>query len=116
MHELALMSDILTLIEEDALQHGIEKIEEIELIVGDLSNVMHDALYMAFDIHKVQGHPLLTDQTLLIVEREKAKSTCGSCNTIYEPDNKFSFCPSCKQPNGEIISGETFIVKSYEGS
>ena len=44
MHEMALMGDILQLVHEDAAARGIEKIEKIELMVGEISNAMPDAL------------------------------------------------------------------------
>ncbi|RBW70962.1 hydrogenase maturation nickel metallochaperone HypA [Bacillus taeanensis] len=116
MHEMALMQDVIAVVEEDAKRMGIKKVKKMELIVGDLSNVLPDALLMAFSIYKADGSTLLTNDAQLIISREKAKAQCSSCKDTYVPGYKLSICPKCEKPNGELIEGETFAVYSYEGS
>ena len=115
MHEMALMNDILQMIQEDAAKHGIIKIEKIELTVGEISNAMPDALMMAFEVFKEQNHHFFTDSSQLIIEIEKAVAECCVCQKRYVPDNRISFCPDCDMPSGKIISGENLQVLSYEG-
>ena len=116
MHEMALMGDILKIIEEDALVKGINKIEKIELIVGEISNAMPDALQMAFSIFKEQNQHFFMETAMLIIHTEEAKAKCVLCETEYTPDQRISVCPQCNFPSGKIISGETFEIISYEGS
>ena len=115
MHEMALMGDILNIIIEDAEQKGIKQFNKIELIVGELSNAMPDALKMAFAIYKEQNPQLFSEDASLHIEHEEALSECVFCQTTYKPDLKISICPSCNMPSGKLISGETFQVLSYEG-
>ena len=115
MHEMALMGDILNIIIEDAEQKGIKQFNKIELIVGELSNAMPDALKMAFAIYKEQNPQLFSEDASLHIEHEEALSECIFCQTTYKPDLKISICPSCNMPSGKLISGETFQVLSYEG-
>lgn len=115
MHELALMGDILNLIGEDAKNQNISKVNEIELIVGDLSNALPDALEMAFDMHKSQGIDFLDKDAKLIIIHEKAKAKCALCGYEYEPEYQISVCPECNMPGGKLIKGETFKVNSYNG-
>lgn len=116
MHEMALMGDILKIIEEDSVEKGIKQIEKIELIVGDISNAMPDALHMAFSIFKEQNASFFSSNAQLIIIKEEAKAKCVLCDTEYIPDAKLTFCPICQFPSGKIISGETFQILSYEGS
>lgn len=115
MHEMALMGDILNLVQEDALTRNIKKLKMIELIVGELSNAMPDALRMAFAIYKEQNPALFTKDAELRIVFEKAEAECIFCHTKYQPDMKISICPTCQMPSGKIIAGETFQVLSYEG-
>lgn len=116
MHEMALMGDILNIIQEDAETRGINQLEKIELTVGELSNAMPDALQMAFAIYKEQNPHLIASEATLLIHMEEAKAECIFCNCHYTPTNRISICPSCNMPSGKLISGETFQVLSYEGS
>lgn len=115
MHEMALMGDILNIIIEDAESKGIKKFNKIDLLVGELSNAMPDALKMAFEIYKEQNQQLFSERASLHIQHEEALSECIFCNTVYKPNLKISICPSCNMPSGKLISGETFQVLSYEG-
>lgn len=115
MHEMALMGDILQIIQEDAFSQGVTRIEKIELTVGEISNAMPDALEMAFEIFKEQNLHFFDEDAQLVIHIEKAEAECIFCAKKYVPDNRISFCPDCEMPSGKIISGESFQVLSYEG-
>ncbi|WP_071459883.1 hydrogenase maturation nickel metallochaperone HypA/HybF [Bacillus massilinigeriensis] len=115
MHEMALMGDILQIIQEDAAGKGIEKIQKVELIVGDISNALPDALEMAFEIFKEQNLHFFEKGARLVIHREEAKAECILCGKEYIPDQKLAFCPDCSMPSGKMVSGETFQILSYEG-
>ncbi|GLH62760.1 hydrogenase maturation nickel metallochaperone HypA [Parageobacillus sp. G301] len=116
MHELALMEEIVRLIEQDAAKRNISSVTKIELLVGELSNVLPEALEMAFDAYKLQKDNRLTKDAQLIIHFERAKAFCPICEQEYEPQSRIVQCPSCLLPSGRIIAGEAFRVLSYEGS
>lgn len=116
MHEMALIGDTLKIIQDDIPKHDISIITEIVLVVGDISNAMPEALEMAFDMYKTQSIPFLSKDCQLVIVREEAKAKCYICETEYQPDKKLTLCPNCHIPSGQLISGETFKVHSYEGS
>lgn len=116
MHEMSLMGDILQLVQEDAAEKGIEKIQKVELIVGEISNALPDALQLAFDIFRDQNLHLFTENAKLVIHREEASAKCVLCNEVYRPSQKIALCPNCQIPSGKILTGETFQVLSYEGS
>jgi hydrogenase nickel incorporation protein HypA/HybF len=116
MHEMALMGDILQLVQEDAANKNIDKIELVELIVGEISNAMPDALSMAFDIFREQNPNAFSKNAKLIIHIEQATAECVLCGEQYRPEQKIALCPNCQVPSGKIVTGETFQVLSYEGS
>lgn len=116
MHEMSIMGDILQLVQEDAAKRGIQKVNKVELIVGEISNALPDALQMAFDIFRGQNLHLFSPNAQLIIHIEAAKAECVICGTEYHPIKKIALCPNCKIPSGKVLAGETFQVLSYEGS
>ncbi|WP_256760121.1 hydrogenase maturation nickel metallochaperone HypA [Cohnella sp. WQ 127256] len=116
MHELALMGDILNLVEKDAKQRGFDSVTGITLLVGILSNAMPDALGMAFDMYKAQRMTMLTEDAALEMLIEEARASCPHCQTTYTPTHRIAICPDCSLPGGQLTTGQSFQVKSYEGS
>ena len=74
MHEMALMGDILQIIQEDAESQGITRIEKVELTVGEISNAMPDALIMAFEVFKEQNQHFIDGDAQLVIHMEKAEA------------------------------------------
>ncbi|UQD51038.1 hydrogenase maturation nickel metallochaperone HypA [Bacillus methanolicus] len=116
MHEMALMEEIVRLIEQDAIKRNIHAVIKVELIVGALSNALPEALELAFDAYKLQKDNRLTEDAQLIIHFERAKAFCPICEQEYEPKSRLVQCPSCMLPSSQITAGETFRVLSYEGS
>lgn len=110
------MSEIIKIVTEDARLKDIKKVNRIELIVGDLSNVLPDALELAFLYFQKVGHGLIDENTELHIIREAAKAKCQTCLREFQPDFRIALCPQCGIVNCQLISGETFRVESYEGS
>ncbi|WP_442600291.1 hydrogenase maturation nickel metallochaperone HypA/HybF [Neobacillus sp. D3-1R] len=113
---MSLMYEIITRICEDARIRGFVKVKQIEVIVGDFSNVLPDALELAFFYFQKEGLDLIDENTKLQLFREMAKSKCLACDFEFEPDYQMALCPKCNQPSCKLISGEAFRVESYEGS
>ncbi|MBA4601825.1 hydrogenase maturation nickel metallochaperone HypA [Thermoactinomyces sp. AMNI-1] len=116
MHEMALMGDILQLVERDAKARNIKQINKIELVVGELSNALPDALEMAFETFRARELAMLTRQSQLVIRKEEARAKCTVCGYEYHPEVRLSICPECGLPSGKLTAGETFKVKLYEGN
>ncbi len=115
MHEMSLMMEVLTFIEKDAMERKMKKVDKVELLVGELSNALPDALMMAFDVLKTQGFSIFEAAAELIIKEEKAKARCETCDIEYTPDQWIAICPTCHQPSGKLISGEALSIQSYQG-
>jgi hydrogenase nickel incorporation protein HypA/HybF len=116
MHEMSLMSEIIQIVSEDAVARGFKKVDKIDLIVGDLSNVLPDALELAFIFFQRQEDSIIDADAKLHIIREAAKARCQTCDCEFNPDYKIALCPRCNLPGSLLVSGETFRVESYEGS
>lgn len=116
MHEMSLISEIIQIVSEDAAARGFKKVNRIDVIVGDLSNVLPDALELAFLFFQRQEGSVINEGTKLHIIREEAKARCQSCKCEFCPDYRIALCPECGIPGSLLVSGETFRVESYEGS
>lgn len=116
MHEMSLMGEVVELVSKDANLRGFTKVEKIDLIVGDFSNALVDALELAFLYFQQLKIGLLDEKSKLHIIREAALAKCQSCLYEFEPDYKIALCPKCHLPTSILIAGETFRVESYEGS
>jgi hydrogenase nickel incorporation protein HypA/HybF len=116
MHEMSLMSEIIQIVSEDAAARGFKKVNKIDVIVGDLSNVLPDALELAFLFFQRQEGSVVDEDTELHIIREAAKARCPACQKEFCPDYRIALCPVCGVPGSLLVSGETFRVESYEGS
>ena len=116
MHEMSLMAEIIHIVADDARARNIHNVREITVIVGDLSNVLADALELAFQYFRKQTPLPITENTELHIIREAAKAQSQSCLLEFEPDYRIALCPSCNELNCLLIAGEAFQVQSYEGS
>lgn len=115
MHEMSLMYEIIQLVSKDAKSRGFRRVKQVQVIVGDLSNVLPDALEAAFFYFRKENLGLLDEYSQLEIVREKATTQCQTCLHEFEPDFRIALCPKCGLLNGLLISGETFRVESYEG-
>lgn len=115
MHEMALMGDIVQTVWDDAQKREFNKVSEIELTVGVLSQAMPEALEMAFTVYKEQYAQIFTKEARLVIELEEAIAKCSDCGNEYVPDRKITFCPECGMVTGHLVQGETFKIKTYEG-
>lgn len=113
MHEISLMQDVMDTLRESAIQHGINRITVVKLVIGKMTMVLPDSLFFAFEALKQDQ--LFSDARLLIDERE-AVCGCQQCNNETPLLNFQNFtCPVCGSSQIEIISGTELHIEYFEG-
>ena len=116
MYEMSLMYEVILLVSKDAKLRGFHNVTQIQVIVGDLSNVLPDKLESAFLYFCTEKAGLVNEQSQLIIIREKATTQCQNCLFTFESDSRIALCPQCHSLDSLVISGETFQVEFYEGN
>lgn len=109
MHELSIISNIVEIATEEVIRAGGEKVEVIELEVGDLTGVELSALKFVWD-SGVQESVLAEAQYL--IHCIPGKGRCSECDTLFEIKEWFDPCPLCGSYQREIVAGKELIVKS----
>ncbi|GIV16507.1 MAG: putative hydrogenase nickel incorporation protein HypA [Armatimonadota bacterium] len=107
MHEFSIADAIVRATQEVVQANGGGKVERIHLRLGELRQVVPDALLFAFDILK-QDTPL--SEASLEWEMVPAQVRCKTCSTEYHPQDVFWECPSCQAIGAEVAAGEELEI------
>jgi hydrogenase nickel incorporation protein HypA/HybF len=111
MHELGVTQQILDIAISKAEEVGARSVNQINLVIGDMSTVIDESVQFYFDF--------LSKDTIfmgakLSFRRIPVQLKCLSCgNTFVPPPDSWS-CPQCRQDGVEVISGKEFYIDSIE--
>jgi hydrogenase nickel incorporation protein HypA/HybF len=111
MHELALMQDLMACAGEIILQRHVTKVNRVFLSVGRFSNVLPDALQLAFESMTQDG---VMKGAELEIGYFPASARCGACGREYAADGFPLGCPGCGSDDFMIISGEEVYLQRME--
>ena len=111
MHELPVVQDMIKTLDKESGEKGIEKIREINLVIGELSGIIGECVQMYFDMLSL-GHSC--EGAKLNFEHVPARLRCDSCGNEF-PHEKSFVCPKCGG-DAKLIkgSGREFLIKSVE--
>ncbi len=109
MHELTLANNILKIIEEHAARQTNGYALEVELIIGELSGVMPEALKGALQA-VLRGTKYAS--TAIHFTEMKALAQCTQCGREISMDGFYAECPKCHHTLFGIIQGKELFVKS----
>lgn len=108
MHELSLLEDVLTIIEDNAESQGYKAVKKVCLEIGALSCVEPEALRFGFDI--VMKNSLAEGATLDIVTMP-GQAICEQCGREIEVFALHTPCPDCRSFSLNIKSGMEMRVR-----
>ena len=112
MHELAITQSIIDLAIETAKREHARTINQIDLVIGDLSSVVDDSVQFYFDILSKET---LAAGATLVFRREPAVALCLDCGvkTPVKPPVP-AFCPQCDSHRIQISGGKDFRMESID--
>lgn len=118
MHEVSVVADLVSAILKELEKYNVEKVEEVTLVIGDLTSLGEEQMEFAYEIvtksTKLEG-------SKLIIEHEKIEVHCDSCGydggvEMLESDYGEHTIPilSCPKCNGHIkvTAGQTCTVRN----
>lgn len=111
MHEMGITESILSIVLDTAKKNGAKKVKEVNLQIGNLTNVVSECVEFYFDII---SKDTIAEGAKLNIERIPVKVKCSQCGNVFSPKDMVFFCPKCKDMGTEIISGKELAVSSIE--
>ncbi|MFC1947023.1 hydrogenase maturation nickel metallochaperone HypA [Chloroflexota bacterium] len=111
MHELSIVESLLALVLEHAEKAEAEKVVGVNLVVGELSGVVQEAVEFYWDF--------LTKETIakearLIFKHVPAQLKCRKCGEVFLSSDHGYVCPKCSEQQVDIIAGRELFVESLE--
>ena len=120
MHEVSVVSDIVSAILKELENYNVERVEEVVLVVGEMTSLGDEQLEFAYEIvtkeTKLEG-------SKLVIEHEKIRVKCKECDyegevRMLESDYGEHTIPilSCPKCNGKVrvTAGQTCMVRNLK--
>ena len=111
MHELSITQNILSLALENAEKAQANKINKINLIIGELTGIVDDCVQFYFEL---LSKDTIAAEATLFFSRPSTRLRCRNCDITFSPDDLLWVCPRCKEQKVEIISGNECYINSIE--
>ena len=111
MHELSITQSIMSIALEQASAAKVNRITKINVTIGELTGIVDECVQFYFEII---SRDTIAAGASLSFERPPAKLRCRQCAAEFSPGESEWLCPTCQQPNVEIVSGRECYVSSLE--
>ncbi len=111
MHEFSIVMNILSIVEENAVNLDAKTVHEIEMDIGELSGVDYDALEFAMQHSKKSE---LLENAKLVINRIPARARCNSCHHEFELNDFYTPCPKCGKFDHDIFQGKELKVRAIK--
>lgn len=109
MHELAIVQNVIAIVEAEAKKQAFQKVISITLRVGELSGIVPECLS---DFFPIASRNTVAEGARLISEAGPAAVRCFACG--YEGKPEKGCCPRCGGSDIKLIAGREFFVESIE--
>lgn len=110
MHELSLIRELFSIIEEEVKKHKKEIVKSVKLKVGTFSGAVPEYLKEAFQIYSVNS---CAEGAKLEIEIEEPIAKCPFCEVRFKPSDILLVCPNCGR-SGKIEKGFEIVLESLE--
>jgi hydrogenase nickel incorporation protein HypA/HybF len=111
MHELSLAMSVREIVEDAAHQNNSEKVNEVNIIVGEFSSVSVEALEFAMEAAKKGS---VFENARINIKSIKTILSCSDCKLETAMEDFVFRCGSCGSGAVTIISGDRMYVESID--
>lgn len=115
MHEMGITQGILAASVDAVKGEGGTRINEIRISVGEMTEVVEDALQFAFEALRAEPDYAMAADAVLLVTHVPASSACPACDgEVFEHGRFDGQCPKCGNPFVEPRSGHELRIDSID--
>jgi hydrogenase nickel incorporation protein HypA/HybF len=111
MHELGITQQVLDIASSKAKEAGALRVNQINLVIGDMSTVIDESVQFYFDF---LSKDTIFQGARLSFRRIPIKLKCEGCGNTFVPLPDSWICPKCRQQAVEVIGGKEFYIDSIE--
>jgi len=111
MHELSITENLLEIALRHARQAQATRIVRLNLVIGELSNVIGESVQFYWDIVSKET---IAAGAELHFEHVPATLRCLNCGHVFPLDGGDFACPRCAQTSVVPAGGDEFRLESIE--
>jgi hydrogenase nickel incorporation protein HypA/HybF len=111
LHEYAVTESILEIVQSEAEQAGGGRVDEITLVIGELTNFVDESIEFYFG---ELSRGTLAEGADLRFQKVEAKAVCSSCHATFKPKHAFFVCPECGSAVFELTQGNELYIDNIE--
>lgn len=111
MHELAITQSMIDLVLEEAKKLGAKKVGKIDLVLGEMSGVVGESVEFYFGF---LAKDTIAEGAALSFKHVQTQARCHKCGEVFALTDSNWVCPSCRDINMEIVTGNELYVESIE--
>jgi hydrogenase nickel incorporation protein HypA/HybF len=111
MHEQSIVESILTMALKNADQANARKILSINLVVGDYTGIVDDAVNFYFNF---LNQNTLAAGAKINYTHVSAQLRCRDCDRLFPMQKRDYQCPECKGRRMEIVGGRELYIETME--
>ena len=105
------MQSVLENVEAAAREAGAKRVCEIRVVVGEMREVIPDAMEFAFE---ALSPKTLCEGAVLTMTKVKPRSRCSQCGKEFEHDRFHWMCPACDSLATELLAGRELYIDAIE--
>jgi hydrogenase nickel incorporation protein HypA/HybF len=111
MHEQSIVESLLALALENAWKANARKIVSINLVVGDYTGVMEDAVNLYFNF---LSKDTIASGAQINFTHVPGQLRCRDCDILFPLQNHDYHCPKCEGKRVEIVGGRELYIEDME--
>lgn len=111
MHEVSIAEQIKDVVIQKLKEHNCKKVKSINLLIGEMTSIVPDALKFAFDVVSKKT-PM--ENASLRIKILKTKAKCRICSSEFIIRDYAFICPKCDAADIEIKQGREMVIQTIE--
>lgn len=112
MHELGIVVHVVKQIEDLAAKQQVKEVVELTLEVGEVSGIVKEYFYDAFEWAKKRTEYMKNCKLNLIIIQ--GITYCESCGKTYSTTEYGKECPYCHSTKTYLVTGKDVMIKNVK--
>jgi hydrogenase nickel incorporation protein HypA/HybF len=108
---MGIAAEVVRIACEEAQKHGARAVTGLTLRVGRWSGVEPESLRFAVGA-LCEG--TAAARCRIVIEPVEPAFACSTCGVPYAADDRFSPCPRCGGPGGDLVAGDEMTLSEID--
>ena len=106
------MTNLFNIIEDVAEKNDLVSIRKVELVIGEMRQIVPVAMEMAFEAISKET---IAESAVLEMEFIPIRMKCNKCENEFEVGSNIYICPECGGSDLKLVQGQELMIKNITG-